>query len=90
MTVGVLELLTMTEMLLIRYHMVVVPTCGGAGDSGSIGVADNDCDVADMDHMAVGSTCGGAGDSGSIGVADNGCDVANKVSYGGCTYLWRC
>ncbi len=47
MTVGVLELLTMTVMLLIGYHMVVVPTCRGAGDSGSIGVADNDCDVVD-------------------------------------------
>ncbi len=47
MTVGVLELLTMIVVLLIRYHMVVGPTCRGAGDSGSIGVADNDCDVAD-------------------------------------------
>jgi hypothetical protein len=45
-TVGVLELLTMTVMLLIGYHMVDGPTCGGAGDSRSIGVADNDCDVA--------------------------------------------
>jgi hypothetical protein len=45
-TVGVLELLTMTVMLLIGYHMVLGPTCGGAGDCGSIGVADNDCDVA--------------------------------------------
>ncbi len=47
MTVGVLELLTMTVMLLIGYHMVVGPTCGGAGNDGSIGVADNDCNAAD-------------------------------------------
>ncbi len=46
-TVGVLVLLTMIVVLLIGYNMVVVPTCGGAGDSGSIGVADNDCDVND-------------------------------------------
>jgi hypothetical protein len=36
----------MTVMLLIGYYMVVEPTCGGAVDGGSIGVADSDCDVA--------------------------------------------
>jgi hypothetical protein len=38
-TVGVL-------LLLIGYHMVIGPTCGDTGDSGSIGVTDNDCDNA--------------------------------------------
>ncbi len=67
------------------------PTCGGACDSGSIAVADNDSDVAYIGyHMVGGPTCGGAGDSGSIAVADNDSDVADRVSYGGWTYLWRC
>jgi hypothetical protein len=45
-TVGVLMLLTILKIL-IGYHITGKPTCRGAGDSGSIGVASNDCDVAD-------------------------------------------
>ncbi len=83
----------MTVMLLIGYHMVVGPTCRGAGDSGSIGVADNDCDVADT--VSYGGWLGLPVEvlvtvGGSIGVADNDCGVADKVSYGGWTYLWMC
>jgi hypothetical protein len=45
------------------------PTCGDAGDNGSIGVAYKTVTIVDNANIERRPTCGGAGDSGSIRVA---------------------